>query len=221
MVYRSPVQKRANALRVYRLVMALGLAFLLVSLLDGWILAQLVTLEDGTRTVDRTIAHNDWYALLRVMGSLWTWTLLALVTLALGWRLRRCVALWSAAALSGIAAELLKLVFARERPVVGSELIEGGYRFRAPFSGFVDGSNLGLPSSHTAVAFGGCVALALFERRLLVLAPLLALGCGVTRIMTGAHYPSDVFVGAVLGVVLARWVVSIQPDQRPRFTLGL
>ena len=219
MAYRTPHERRAFYLRVYPWALAFVCAFVVVSLFDFVLIDALTTIDPETRRVDRSFETEDWYALLRVFGSIPLWAIIAVVIVALGKGLRAALAVLCAAALGGIGAELLKLVFARERPVDDAILIEGGYRFRAPFSGFVDGSNLGLPSSHTAVAFAGAVALGALVPKLRPLVFLLAAGCAWTRMISGAHYPSDVFMGAVVGALAAWWVVSIQPKTDRKYTL--
>lgn len=168
------------------------------------------------------LERRDWYRLLRIMGYLPTWILISLF-LALGpWgkmanRESRMAnggepdasaslrgTAWLpvlSAGLSGAAAELLKLVIGRERP-----LPDGSYRFKSFFYGFVDGSNLGMPSSHAAVAFGGAFMLARLFPGLRVVALLLAIGCGVTRMWMGAHFATDVYAAAGLGYAMAWWL---------------
>jgi membrane-associated phospholipid phosphatase len=60
-----------------------------------------------------------------------------------------------------------------------------------------------LPSSHAAVAFAGSITLALLYPRLALPALAVAIGCGFTRVASGAHYPSDVLAGAVVGGLTA------------------
>ena len=96
---------------------------------------------------------------------------------------------------------------------------QGGSHFRFPFPGFIDGHNLGLPSSHAAVAFGGACMLSVYLPKLRPLLLLLALGCAYTRLITGAHFASDVFVGALLGWVIARMFASGQPKPDQKYAL--
>jgi len=216
--YRTPHERRASWLRLYRIVLALLVVFVVATLLDTPLLGWATTLEPGTRVVDRSVASDDWYMGLRVAGSLWTWLVVAGVMWRLG-RGRCGLAVLCGAGLSGIVSELLKLTVARERPVDGGVLRDHGYAFRAPFSGFVDATNLGFPSSHTAVAFGGVVTLALLVPRLWGVVIPLAIGSACTRVMVGAHYPSDVAIGCAIGVGAGWWVASIQPRTDRKFTL--
>jgi membrane-associated phospholipid phosphatase len=68
---------------------------------------------------------------------------------------------------------------------------------------------MGLPSSHTLVAFAGAFALArLFPRARWVFYALAA-GCGLTRVMATAHYLSDTVVAACVA-----WAVVAAVHQR-------
>ena len=102
------------------------------------------------------------------------------------------------AALSGLLAELLKLIIRRERP---ADLEH--YVFRNITDHTWSTSGLGLPSSHAAVAFGGSFALIALFPQLRWPALLMATGCVITRVAMGAHFPSDVLAGAWVG-----WLTS-------------
>jgi membrane-associated phospholipid phosphatase len=149
---------------------------------------------------DPGIYERDWGRLFRVFGSLYLWVPLALAV----WLERRAreprssrragLLLWGPV-VSGGMAELLKLVFRRERP----GLHDGAWVFREfsdrPFST----STLGMPSSHAMVAFGGAVVLARLFPRVAPVGYALAAGCAATRVLARAHFASDVVVGALAG----------------------
>ena len=219
MTYRTPQERTHRWLTLYQLGAALVIAFILVSIFDFILLHALCDIDPETNRVDRSFESDDWYTLLRNIGFLGTWIIASLAFLLTDRNLKRALPILIAPALAGLAAELLKLVFARERPVSDAIIQEGGYHFRFPFSGFIDGSNLGLPSSHTAVAFGGCCILAFFLPKLRILLILLALGCGYSRMITGAHFASDVFLGAVLGYAISKWIATSLPRSDRKFTL--
>jgi undecaprenyl-diphosphatase len=61
----------------------------------------------------------------------------------------------------------------------------------------------GFPSDHATGAFAIATALLLRHRRWGLLALLLAAGVAVSRVVVGAHYPTDVLAGAVLGATVA------------------
>jgi undecaprenyl-diphosphatase len=63
------------------------------------------------------------------------------------------------------------------------------------------------PSGHTGAAFAAASALYFCRNRLWMLAALLAVGMGASRLYLYVHYPTDVLAGALLGV-LTGWAGS-------------
>ncbi len=184
------------------------LALLLVAvahLLDPW--AQV-------NVSDPDVYGDDLGRMFRVIGYYPLWVLVGAALIlqdrgdvpreARRWSsgLRRGGLLLLTPALGGLVAELGKLLFRRLRP--GE--VPGEYVFRAFGERPLYSGGLGLPSSHTLVAFAGAAILArLFPRG----APVwffLAAGCGFTRVEAGAHYLSDVVVAGILGWTVA-WAV--------------
>ncbi|MCA9276200.1 MAG: phosphatase PAP2 family protein [Phycisphaerales bacterium] len=217
MRYLTPRERKRRRVQRLRLAGLILAGFVVFTLLD-FPLLHLLYQDDWLR-----VQNHDWYRLLRIMGYLGTWLLVCLVYIAHDRHQHRGLAVLLSAGLAGLLAELLKLVIARERPVHDGIIQPGLYHFRGLFSGFENGSNLGLPSSHAAVAFGGCLMLACFLPRARTLLFLLALGCGITRMLTGAHFATDVYVGALLGWACSRLFCSFAgvhvPDLRPRYRL--
>ncbi len=177
-------------------------AVLLAHLLDAW--AQVSLAQPG-------IYDRDLGRLLRVMGFYPLWLLMAIALYridrpdgARGWKpgARRAGLLALAPALGGLVAELGKLAFRRLRP--GE--IPGEYVFRAWADRPFYSGGLGLPSSHTLVAFAAAAMLARLFPRGAPVWYLLAAGCGLSRVAAGAHYLSDVTMAAVLGWTTA-WAV--------------
>ena len=145
--------------------------------------------------------------LLRIMGFAGTWVALAVaVGLAQGTdfaqrpRARRHAWLlfWSPLLAGGIA-EVLKIVTRRERPAINDDL----YGFRPWDERTWSGAGLAFPSSHAAVAFGGAFMLARLFPRARWVGIVLAVGCGLTRVLARAHFVSDVVFAAGVG-----WLVS-------------
>lgn len=62
------------------------------------------------------------------------------------------------------------------------------------------GSSGSMPSSHAANMFAAATVLFVFYRRSIWWSLPLALGVSFSRVYVGVHYPSDVLVGAMLGV---------------------
>jgi membrane-associated phospholipid phosphatase len=161
---------------------------------------------------------GDLHGLLRSLGYLPTWILLAL-GLALDGQLRRDLGQRATlglyvlmnAALSGAAAALIKpLVRRLEPPRTGDY---PGWLFAPLGDQPWKGSDLGFPSEHAAVAFGAMLALArLFPGA----GPLcIALACGTAfgRVQARGHHVSDVTFSLLLALgvawaferVLMRW----------------
>jgi membrane-associated phospholipid phosphatase len=196
-----------------RFALVAGSAVLLAHLLDAW--AQVHLVLPG-------IYDDDWGRLLRVVGFYPLWVLLAAALLLEDWpertrswsvrrrKARRAALLMWTPALGGLVAELGKLVFRRLRP--GE--IPGDYAFRAWSERPFYSGGLGLPSSHTLVAFAGAAMLARLFPRAAPVWYLLAAGCGLSRVAAGAHYVSDVTVAAVLGWITAWAVWHWRPTRR-------
>lgn len=169
---------------------------------------------------------RDWYQFLRQAGYLPTWIVIGVAIVlfdarragrvgpsvgpaaSLWARARRGAALMLGAALSGAAAEILKLLIGRERPE-GPGGVFQGYVFRPLLDGFRDGSNLGLPSSHAAVAFGGAFVLMRLFPGVWPAALAAALGCGVSRLLAGAHFASDVYAAALVAYACSAGVCRL------------
>jgi membrane-associated phospholipid phosphatase len=155
------------------------------------------------------------YALVYFFGRIWLWLVLAIVLIFRPWAssdvsrvkrgVREAVFVALTPALAGVAAELLKLISRRERP----ELSDGMYSFRAPSVSPIDPdfwstSGLGLASSHASVAVAAALAAGVLFPRLRVALFGLAALCCLSRALVGAHYLSDVYVGATLA-----WLVFV------------
>jgi membrane-associated phospholipid phosphatase len=179
--------------------------------LDPWVFRHL-TLPD--------VYEHDWGRLLRVLGFLPTWAVVSIALvlcdapsedarLARLRRLRGFLPL-VAATLGGLAAEVLKLLLRRERP--GAH--EGAYVFRSWSDHPLSTGGLALPSSHALVAFAAAAMLARLYPRASWLWFALATGCALTRVLTRAHFLSDVALAAIVGWLVAaglwRWYLRRQ-----------
>jgi membrane-associated phospholipid phosphatase len=161
------------------------------------------------------------FDLSEVFGHATGVLLIILTVLALdprGWR----SAAWVAAAGygGGLGADVLKLLVSRTRPnaVVGE--IVGWDTFQAwlPFLSAGSGGQ-SFPSAHMGTATGLAVALATLYPRGRWLFVAFAVLAGCQRIESGAHFPSDVFWGAAVGLLVgtavmqaySQWATKRQP----------
>jgi membrane-associated phospholipid phosphatase len=96
------------------------------------------------------------------------------------------------------------------------------FRRRRPFVDVVQAIAVGkkpgtysFPSGHSAAAFAGAWLLTRHYPRFMVLWYVIASLVGFSRIYLGAHYPGDVFSGALAGTAIAeatRWVIDKGDD---------
>lgn len=150
------------------------------------------------------VYDTDWGRLLRIAGYLPTWAIIAFAV----WRQRRDAReAWliiGSPTLGGALAELAKLVVRRLRPDPDTF----GYAFRAFSDGPFSNRGLGMPSSHTLVAFAAAAMLAARFPRAAGAFYLMAVGCALTRVMANAHYLSDTVAAACLGWAVAQLLVA-------------
>ena len=102
---------------------------------------------------------------------------------------------------SGLLVTLLKQVFGRARPKLAGEL--GVFHFD-PFT--LDAAQLSFPSGHATTVGAVCFCVAILFPRLRLAAILAALWFGFSRAVVGAHHPSDVVAGLLIGGWFSYWV---------------
>jgi membrane-associated phospholipid phosphatase len=159
-------------------------------------------LVDIFRTVTR-FGKSDW---ILISTGLFFLVMLALDVSALKARLRarraaRTIAagyVFAAVAVAGIIANLTKSIIGRARPKLFDETGTMSFDF---FSG--DSNWASFPSGHATTAMALGVALALLFPRLRWVFLCLCFWIAVSRLFVGAHYPSDVIAGGMLGGITA------------------
>jgi membrane-associated phospholipid phosphatase len=183
-----------------RYAATLILLFLIAQLSDQWIFHHFRF---------RGIYDGGWGRMLRLAGYLPLWSIVGLALVLHDWvpralptlrrASRRGLLLFWSAALGGIIAERLKIAVRRERP----GLANGVHVFRPWSEQPLSTAQLGLPSSEVAVAFAAAAALARLFPDTWLLWYAIAVGCALTRVASGAHFMSDVILGALVGYVSA------------------
>lgn len=182
-----------------------AVGFLLVSLVDH----PLIRAASRLRWSDRV---GDLLAVLKGLGVFPLWLVvalgLALVDRAGGrcWNrltLERAGAVVTATFLAGVSNEGIKLLIRRGRP----DPDFAGHTFRAFSERPFFGGGIGMPSGHTAVAVAGVVVLMRLFPPLRPLGFAAILGIAAHRVLSIAHFPSDVYAGATVGwlAVQATW----------------
>lgn len=157
--------------------------------------------------------------LLQQFGSPTTIGLAALAIWRLDPRRLRRVLDWLAAlGMTASAIFILKMAIGRARPKFrdpfdflgpwGARVVKEGDPPRHAWQFWHDDVTeiWSMPSSHTAMAVVAAVFLGRMYPRLMPVAAALAALVGCCRVLFGAHYASDVVVGAVLGYVVTTLV---------------
>ena len=107
---------------------------------------------------------------------------------------------------AGLAARILKYIIGRVRP---NDLTDA-YVFVGPSNPFIRHPLPldSMPSGHTTAAFAMAALLAWRWPRLRWLWFLMAVGVAVSRVTVSWHFPSDVVIGAWLGVIVSRGFIK-------------
>jgi len=114
------------------------------------------------------------------------------------WRAVAGLFLFASVAISGLAADLLKVIFGRARPMLlFDHRIYGldGFHIEHEWTSF--------PSGHSATAMSAALTLSLLFPRSRPLFIALGLLIAASRIVLDQHYLSDVAAGSMLGVATA------------------
>ena len=164
------------------------------SLIDSWVFHHIQK---------PNVYDQDWGRALRSVGYWPLWMILALALWLVdrkhGRGYRRAAFLAGSITAAGIIGEVLKLIIRRQRPGT----LNGVYAFRSFADHLFSSRNFGMPSSHAVIAFSGAAAMSILFPEATYVWYALAIGCGITRILSGAHYLSDVIAGAAIGIVTA------------------
>ena len=130
--------------------------------------------------------------------------------------------LFIATGVPGLVVNLLKRLFGRARPELFID--SGMFQFQHIFN---DWSFQSFPSGHSTTAIATAFAVGFLAPRYFRLILLIAVMTGISRVVIGMHYPTDVVAGFVMGTLGAyamrnlyasrRWLFAFQPDGSVRF----
>ena len=122
--------------------------------------------------------------------------------------------LFTAIAVPGLFVTIVKRMIGRARPMVGGSL--DPYLF-SPFAWHP--AYASLPSGHATTAFAVLVAFGTLWPRARTVLLIYALLIAVSRVIVNAHYPSDVFAGALVGIAGAVLVRRYFAQRRLGFAI--
>jgi membrane-associated phospholipid phosphatase len=100
---------------------------------------------------------------------------------------------------SGIVVQIIKHLIGRARPRLTVDFAVIGPSLKSGYDS--------LPSGHTALAFTLAYVLSSYLPGYRTLFYLFAIFIGFERIEDSAHFPSDVLAGAILGLLIGRFVL--------------
>ncbi len=150
-------------------------------------------------------ATPPWFALpityLGTWGSLWILISVVLIACDRGPRRRTGVALLAGIAVSHLLVDLtLKPIVSRVRPCEVLDL--------HMYDAMTSAQNHSFPSGHASMAFACAWILGAHFRTLRLPLLILATAIALSRVVVGAHWPSDVAVGSIIGLMIGIGVVK-------------
>ena len=98
-----------------------------------------------------------------------------------------------------LVQRLIKPIFRRNRPHFGRDIMVVGIRT----------TDASFPSGHAASSFAAATAVAAFYPKSAPLVFTVATGVGASRVHLGHHFPSDVVVGAGLGIATGALIAGL------------
>ena len=148
-----------------------------------------------------TMIKKSFSVISRLGNGIFWYALMILLPFIYGFSATLVVLQMAIAGLSGsLIYYILKRGIERPRPYVVNDLIKLGTQPLDQFS---------FPSGHTLHAVGfSTIVCFYYPEFILVLLPVTAL-IAISRMLLGLHYPSDVLVGAGIGLLMAILILNI------------
>jgi len=132
----------------------------------------------------------------------------------------RALFLFASIAVSGIIANIIKVILGRYRPEMLFEKgLYGLNFFNFSFFNFSHGFT-SFPSGHTATTFSLAWTLSLFFPRARILLICFAFLVGASRVIITSHYLSDAVGGAYVGVMCVLFLKEIIYSPERKFSCG-
>jgi len=168
--------------------------------------------------------HDSWKTVTKAGQSEW-YLVGGLALFALFWKGNRELSkkglfLFTTVAVSGLTANLFKVIFSRARPKLLLKEDIYGFGF---FEGLFEHAWQSFPSGHSTTALSAALSLSLLMPRFRPLFIVAGIVIASSRVVLCQHYLSDIVAGSALGVVT---VVLLYPrffppalDDKPRLPM--
>ncbi len=159
---------------------------------------------------DWDVSVVGWYVgrIMRQPGEWWAPVLCGVLLTIFHKQTWRAGGFVLLAFLPGAINGLLKWVAGRQRPFTGQEPWDWEF-FRGGLAGLFEQRNLCFASGHATLAFAWAAAMAIALPRYRVVFHVIAVICGLQRVVSNDHYLTDVVAGAVLGIVTVKVLFRI------------
>lgn len=172
---------------------------ILIQVRPGVLIERLLALDEAAVARLNAVVHTSSVArmlTIRAATGLAAVEVLLMAGLAVGGRRRSALRMFAATALVYLASEALGTVWQRRRPFARLTQVE-------PLVAHTTGRSF--PSRHVASGLAMAVIGGRVHPRLGLAMALVAGGLGLSRVASGLHYPSDVLVGALVGLAIGRY----------------
>ncbi|MFB2531477.1 phosphatase PAP2 family protein [Paracoccus sp. p4-l81] len=197
--------------RAVQMVLAANALLAVVVFVDAPVHRAIRGLDPGAVAVMQRVTllgRSDWSLILPLIAGVLAWLAARHLTRRDVLALRQVQALagylLATGAISGLAASFAKNVIGRMRPYAMPDpgvLVFQPFDFHAAFASF--------PSGHATTVMALAVGLSVIWPRLAPAFWVVGLWGALSRVLIGAHWPSDVIAGGLLGAAVAIWLRGV------------